>query len=68
MTHLPLTEQDPDPVVHDLAEAEADPLDVFDQVVDRFGGSVRYSSLVPRGDLASSADEGAAEGVDPGGT
>ena len=34
-------EQGADPVVAESAESEADAFDPFDQVVDRFGGSVR---------------------------
>ncbi len=52
-------EQHPDPVVGESAESEADAFDAFDQVVDRFGGSVRHSGSVPCNDLVPPPGDGA---------
>ena len=57
-------EEGPDPVVAEASGSEADAFDPFDQVVDRFGGSVRHPGVVPGDDLVEPADQGAAEGVD----
>src|SRR5271170_8073224 len=44
-------EQRSDPVVLEVAEPEADPFDALDQVVERFGRTVRDPGQVEVGDL-----------------
>ena len=44
---LPGIEQCPDPVVPDVRNTERHPLHPLDEIVDRFGRSVRHSSPMP---------------------
>src|ERR1700722_7717764 len=59
-------EQRTDPVVLEVAEPEADPLDALDQVVERFGRTVRDPGQVEVGDLVEPGPDGASEPLDLG--
>src|SRR5689334_6706461 len=54
-------EQGADPVVAEAAHPECHSLDAFDEVVDRFGGSVADLAAVPGDDLVAPAADGAAK-------
>ena len=60
---FPGVEQRSGSVVGEVAEPEGDSFDSFDQVVDRFGGSVRDAGMVPGDDLGVPAGEGTPEPV-----
>jgi hypothetical protein len=59
-------EQDPDPVVLEVAEPEADPVDALDQVVERLGGAVGDPGQVEVGDPVEPGPDGASELLDFG--
>ena len=52
--------------MREFAEAEADALDPFDQIVDGLGRPVRHERFVPREDLLAPTTQGSAEGADFG--
>src|ERR1700722_2092727 len=57
-------EQDSDPVVLEVAEAEADALDPLDQVVERFGRTVAHAGQMEGGDLVEPVPNRAPEALD----
>src|ERR1700722_1783092 len=57
-------EQGSDPVVLEVAEAEADALDPLDQVVERFGRPVAHAGQMEVGDLVEPVLDGAPEALD----
>src|SRR6516164_3601603 len=63
----PGVEQRPDAVVLEVAEAEADPLDALDQVVERLGGAVGDTREMEVGDLVEPVPESPAQLLDLGG-
>ena len=57
-------EEGSDSVVGEVAEPEGCSFDAFDEVVERFGGSVGHAGDVPVGDLGGPSGDGSSELVD----